>query len=180
MAPPVYRRLLGSMLLVGLVGCAGTVGTTPGYPLYKTEPARLPDNQIARLGTKLPLGGGPGVGATSFIKAVDGRNVSNIDSIFDLLPGCHVIQTESRFVMGNDNVTWQAELGSRVFALEMKPAHVYFIVVELIEGMGGSGRIKVFATEEDATGKQTGTFPPPATLSDAMKCRPSQPLRTGP
>lgn len=164
------------MALVSFAGCAGTVATTQGYPLYKTEPARLPDNQIARLSTKLPLGAGPGAGATSFIKAVDNRDVSTLDSIFDLLPGCHVIQTESSFIMSNNNVTWRAQLGPRLFALEMKPAHVYFIVVELNEGMSGHGRIKVYATEEDMNGKQTGTFPPPATLSEAMKCRPSQPL----
>jgi hypothetical protein len=162
--------------LAGVAGCAGTVATTPGYPLYKTEPARLPDNQIARLSTKLPFGAGPGAGATSFIKTVDGRDVSNLDSIFDLLPGCHVIRTESSLVMANNNVTWSAQIGARLFALEMKPAHVYFIVVELEEGMSGYGRIKVYATEEDANGKPTGTFPPPATPSEAMKCRPSQPL----
>lgn len=168
--------LLACIGLASLAGCAGAVANTQGYPLYKTEPARLPDNQIARLSTKLPLGAGPGVGATSFIKTVDSRDVANLDSIFDLLPGCHVIRTESSLVMSNNNVTWQAQLGPRAFALEMKPAHVYFIVVELIEGMGGNGRIRVFATEEDANGRQTGTFPPPATLSEAMKCRASQPL----
>lgn len=163
-----------------IAGCGTSSGAFQGYPLYPVSGQRLPDSKIARLSVKLPYGGGPGSGATSFIKAVDRRDVSALDPVFDLLPGCHAVETESHFMMTNGNITWTGELGSRGFAFPMKAGFQYVIVVELRESMGGSGRILVTGVEQDASGKQTREFPavPPAVaLQLCGQVRPQYPFK---
>jgi hypothetical protein len=144
-------------------GCGTSSGALQGSPLYPVSGQRLPPDKIAQLTVKLPYGGGPGNGATSFIRAVDGRDVSAMDPVFDLLPGCHVVETESNFLMTNGNITWTGVLGSRGFVFPMKAGFQYVIVVDLRDNMGDSGRISVIGVEQDASGKQTrtfGAFPP--------------------
>jgi hypothetical protein len=162
--------LFGLSWALGAAGCAGTTMASPGYALYPPSRGHLPSNQVARLSASLPVGAGPGTGASSFIKAVDGRDVSTLDSLFDLLPGCHVVQTASSLLMSNGNVTMTGQIGSRAFAFPMKAAFEYAVVLELIEGMGGGGRVSVYGVEKDATGKQTATFQAMPPVAAAQLC----------
>jgi hypothetical protein len=146
---------------------------TRGYPLYAAPGGRLPANQVATLNAVLPMGAAPGVGAYSFIKTVDGRDVSGLDSFFELSPGCHVVEPERQLVMSNRNVTMSGTLGAAAFAFPMRAGYAYSVVVELQEGMN-SGRIRLFGAEDDASGKRTATFQPfPPTIA-AQACKPGE------
>jgi hypothetical protein len=154
-----------------LGACMGAPAETRGYPLYPESGARRPRAEVAKLSASLPGGASPSGGSATFIKAVDGRDVSTLDTAFELLPGCHVVQTDSRLFLASEVVTWSGELGSRTFAFEMKPGYSYTVVVELAERMGSSASVSVYATEQDPWGAQTVTIAPLAPGAEADACR---------
>lgn len=158
--------------LAGLgAGCvASSPSTWRGYPLYPPPAAPLAVSQVARLSALLPVGGAPSAGATSFIRAVDGREVSTLDRSFELLPGCHVVETARQLVIANENMTWAGVVDPLAFVFQMKPGYEYQVVVEMAEGMGGTARLSISGAELDATGKRTAAVPPAA--PGAARCGP--------
>jgi hypothetical protein len=165
--------LVGIALVVAAVqaGCMGAAAETRGYALYPESGARHPRAEVAKLSASLPGGASPSGGSATFIKAVDGRDVSTLDTAFELLPGCHVVQTDSRLFVANEVMSWSGEIGSRTFAFDMKPGYSYSIVVELAERMGGSAGVSVYAVEQDPWGAQTVTMAPLAPGAEAGACR---------
>jgi hypothetical protein len=142
-----------------------------GYPLYPESGVRRPRGEVAKLSASLPGGASPWGGSTTFIQAVDGRDVSTLDTAFELLPGCHVVVTESRLLVANEAMSWSGEIAPRTFAFDMKPGFSYTVVVELAERMGGSAGVSVYATEQDPWGAQTVTIAPLAPGAEAGACR---------
>ena len=165
--------LVGIVLVVAAVqaGCMTAATETRGYPLYPESGVRPPSTEVAKLSASLPGGASPSGGSATFIKAVDGRDVSTLDTAFELLPGCHVVVTESRLLVANEAVSWSGEIGPRTFAFEMKPGFSYTVVVELAERMGGSAGVSVYGVEEDPWGAQTMTIAPLAPGAEAGACR---------
>ena len=164
-------RLFGISLAILGTGCMGTSIATRGYPLYAAPGGRLPVNQVATLNAVLPVGGAPGGGTSSFIKMVDGRDVSGLDSIFELAPGCHVVEPDRQLTLSNGSITMSGSLGAAAFPFPMRAGYAYSVVVELQESMGGGGRIQLFGMELDAGGKRTKTFPPIPPAIAARVCK---------
>ena len=172
-----FRSLAAVCLTAGLTalvatgGCVGAPNASRGYPLYAAaDGARLPLDRVARLSASLPLGGAPGGGGTAFIKAVDGRDVSTLDSLFELAPGCHVVETERRFVLANDRMTWHGELAGGAFVVDAKPGYEYIVTVELMEGMGSTGRLAVYVVEQAPGGKRSAPMQAVSASEAAKAC----------
>jgi hypothetical protein len=159
------------LLATTLAGCMGARTETRGYPLYPESGARPPPAVVAKLSASLPGGAAPSGGSATFIKAVDGRDVSTLDTAFELLPGCHVVETDSRLFVANEVMSWSGEIGSRTFAFEMKPGYSYTVVVELAERMGGSAGVSVYGVEQDERGAETVKIAPLASGAEAQACR---------
>jgi hypothetical protein len=157
-----------ALLLALTPGCMANRAAQRGYPLYA---GTLPPDQVARLQVVTPGGAVPGSGATSFIKTVDGRDVSTLDSLFELLPGCHLVSTERSLLVGNENVTVRADLGTRVLPFRMKAGYEYAVVVEFGSFVGSTARASISAVERDPAGKQTETVPPATSLNDLSACK---------
>jgi hypothetical protein len=153
-------------------GCLPSAAQLRGYPLYSlgTGP-RPPRSQVAELSASLPGGASVGTGSSAFIKSVDGRDVAALDTAFELKPGCHIVQTESRLLLTNEVMIWSGELGSRTFPLRMKAGYAYTVVVEMAEHFGGTARVSVFAVERDPSGSETQIIPAATSPSEVLGCR---------
>ena len=81
-----------------------------------------------------------------------------------------MVQTGTNFVLASTAVMWTGQLPSVAFAFAMKAGYEYLVVVELREGMSGTGRIGIHGVEQDATGKETATFPPMSPRMAAQAC----------
>lgn len=91
------------LLLAALtLSCIHAPEQPPGYPLYPTSGTRPARDQVAELVTSMPGGSSFGGGSEALIKKVDGKDVGTLDSSFELLPGCHIVQTSSRLLIAND------------------------------------------------------------------------------
>jgi hypothetical protein len=166
---PSFVAFVGLTASVG--GCLATPPAQRGYPLYEVAAERPPANQVASLGTILPGGSTPGGGATSFIKSIDGRDVSTLAETFELEPGCHVVETASGLVVTNDTITFRGQLGTRVFPFRMRAGHQYLVVVEFGPSAGSTVRVSLFAEERDASGAHTQQVAPATSPADVQACR---------
>jgi hypothetical protein len=145
----------------------GRASEIPAYPLYPNPEHHLDPSKVAKLvtSTSAPTSG-------AIIKAVDGRNVAEQEAgTFELLPGCHVVQTTDSLVMASRAITWRGNPGSRVFALRMKAGRTYVVRLDLIEGMSGTARIAIRAEEQDPRGATTETFEAAKNIDDIKACQ---------
>jgi hypothetical protein len=121
----------------------------PGVPLYPNgETTRLPRFRLAQVA-------GP-------ISKIDSNEVQGQGGLFDLLPGCHIVELERR--LGGENFAlssgsyWSGQFPVTIYAIRMKPGAYYDIRREL-ESDGQSGRIRLSAREQTARGAVTDLFP---------------------
>jgi hypothetical protein len=143
----------------------------PGYPLYPNAGARLPREQVAQLTSSMPGGSAVGAGSLAFIKAIDGRDVSTLDTAFELLQGCHIVETASRLLITNEVMTWHGDIGMRTFAFRMRAGHSYTVKVELVQSMGSSGRVLLFGVEQNSTGTETERIEVAKSAADLQACQ---------
>jgi hypothetical protein len=134
--------------------------------LYPNPERHLDASKVAKL-----------VGVTSastsgaVLKSVDGKDLPDPGAqAFELLPGCHVVQTTKDLLMANEYVAWRGTLPARVFALRMKPGRTYVVRLSLIEGMDGSARVEIRAEEQDREGATTATFDPAKSVDEITAC----------
>lgn len=165
--PNMRRTLLVAALSLS---CVHAGEQPPGYPLYPNSGTRMPRDRVAELTTSMPGGSSVGAGSSAFIKAVDGKDVSTLDTSFELVPGCHLVQTASQLLIANQAITWHGELGSRVFAFQMKPGNTYIVKVELVESMGGTARVLVYGIEQNAAGGEVQRLEPAKSKDDLRAC----------
>jgi hypothetical protein len=152
------------------LSCVHAAEQPLGYPLYPNSGTRMPRDRVAELATVMPGGSSVGAGSAAFIHAVDGRDVSTLDTAFELTPGCHVVQTESRLLIANEAITWRGELGPRLFPFQMKPGNTYLVKVDLVQGMGASARVLVYGIEQDAAGRDVQRIEPAKNAADLRAC----------
>jgi hypothetical protein len=133
---------------------------TPGVPLYPngaTTP--LPRNQIAQVA-------GP-------IAQIDGKDVVGQGGLFDLLPGCHIVELERRLrgegYALSSGAYWSGQFPITIYALHMKAGARYVIRRE-IDSDGQSGRVILSAREEEASGA-TADLSPAKSAGDIKACR---------
>jgi hypothetical protein len=119
-------------------GCTPSVTDVPVYPLYDDVSQPVSHRETARL--------------FGSIATVDGRDVSQLASGFELLPGSHVVQTRGEAIESTQYVTMIGQPGARLFVLAMKPGYAYIVKQRIGEEMGSRLRINVFAEELDRAG----------------------------
>jgi hypothetical protein len=138
----------------------------PAYPLYPNPERHLDASKVARL---VALANAPMSGA--LLKSVDGKDVTDKgEQAFELLPGCHVVQTGDDLLLANDYVTWRGKIAPRTFALKMKPGRTYIVRLSLVQGMSSSARVSIRAEEQDRTGATTATFDPAQNVDEIKAC----------
>ena len=166
------RPPLAWAALAFALGCLGpATEQRGGTALYPNGLGHLPPAQVARLDALLPGGTAPGGGTTSFIMSVDGRDVSALDTAFELYPGCHLVKTASGLVVTGQNVTFTAQLGPRVFPFRMKAGYEYSVVVRVADPSVSVSHVDIFGTERDPNGARTQEIRPAANVGDLQACK---------
>jgi hypothetical protein len=101
---------------------------------------------------------------------VDGKDVSALDSYFELTPGCHVVEPDRQLIMSTEVIAFSASLSTMAFAFPMRAGFAYSVVVEMQEGMSNSARLRLYGAEADAQGNRTKTFQPLPPVVAANVC----------
>jgi len=155
---------------MSLVGCLGSPAAGRGYPLYPQTVERPPVSQVARLRTSLPLGVYPADDAATILESVDERDVSKVDSYFELAPGCHIVTTQSRVVTNSRRSGHTLSIGPHIFALRMRMGFDYAIVLQYAPYAGG-WRLLEYAVERNPKGVQIQTIQSISSADEAAACR---------
>jgi hypothetical protein len=145
------RVTVAPLLLAGTLGCLSA--PLVDRSLYPPQGEPLARNQIAEL-----------VGP---ILTVDGQDVAQDPSRFELLPGCHVIRTHPVTDVGSSRGRPYRVPGATL-TLQMKPGYAY--VFRTGFGPGGRGTAPI-AIEEDETGSEVRTIHPGRDRDDREACR---------
>ena len=146
------------VILLFAVGCAvsGCANNFRGTALYPGE--RRERSEVAQL-----------VGP---ITSVDSVSVPNRQGAFELLPGCHIVETCGSFGGSNGISAWSIWIPNLVYAIEMQAQARYTIedASEAAVGLAPSMASRVIAREEDAQGKVRVLKP--ATSAELQSCGP--------
>ena len=134
---------------------------TPGVPLYpNAATTRLPRDQVAQVA-------GP-------IAKIDDQDVTGQGGLFDLLPGCHIVELERRVVTDSYALSGGVYFGGQfpmtLYALRMKPGARYIIRREIYTEGSMSGRVALSAREELATGAASD-LEPAKTADEIAACQ---------
>jgi hypothetical protein len=134
-------------LTLCLVAC-GAAGQRRGVPLYPTPAQPLEPNEVALL--------------EGYVAEVDGEELGEEDvgGVFELLPGCHIVQTPPEWTRHQMDGAVMVETGVLRFALPMRGGHSYEIRIVLGNESTETGSAVVVAVETDAKGDKTQTFEP--------------------
>lgn len=143
------RNAPAVLLTAALLTLACTGAPQRGMPLYPNASATpLPPSAVAQL-----------IGP---IGTVDGRDVFQQGGMFELLPGCHVVELDRR-PKNSDNLASSVYLTGQypltTYAIRMKGGASYVIRRYLANNMGPMVVTRISAQEEDATGRVTELNP---------------------
>jgi hypothetical protein len=157
-------RLSLAALAIALLAlaCRPGGGDLTGVPLYpNAATVRLPHNQVAQV-----------IGP---IAKVDDQEVGDQGGVFDLLPGCHIVELDRQMPASSYGVSnavyFSGQLRAVTFALRMKAGARYVIRRDMVStGSSMTGRVVLSAREEDANGGATD-LEPVKTLDDIAACK---------
>lgn len=143
--PACSQGMLASAASIGLAAC---ISSQPrAYPLYPYPEAGVSTEQLAHL--------------SGYVQVVDGRDVSTLGTSFDLLPGCHEIQTPQAYGHSEMNVgAMYCKTGHIVYSIDMKAGCSYSIKVEMEKTGGHTYACRVQAYARNAIGEVKQTFDP--------------------
>jgi hypothetical protein len=147
-----------AVLTIAGLGIACIAGRSRGYPLYSTANGRPDKDQVALL--------------TGYVRTVDAEDVSAFQRPLELLPGCHIIRTPTRWLdaQGRGAVTWMT--GEWTFALPMKAGYRYSIeIIGQAVVTGPTVPLEMKAFERDMHGTKTDTFERARSMDDLRECR---------
>ena len=151
--------ILGLAMLIGLsTSACGSIGRVRAFPLYPgADHPRTPES-LARLE-------GP-------IQFVDSLDVEAHGTVFDVLPGCHVV-TLRRTIgdISQNGGVWWADLGWLTYAFRMKAGRVYSVEYTTAFGSAGHGTMRLAAYERDSEGRVLGTVGLVRSEGDIVACR---------
>ena len=164
------RRLVAFLVAVAVGGCLAGPPGGRGSPLYAVGPTRPAPADVATLDYRRPSGSAPVVGSPSYIRSVDGRDVSTMTAPFELMPGCHLVETAGRDVIASKVGGYGGDLGPHVFPFRMRAGHEY-TVVEEIAPVGGFATVSVHAIDRDPAGRHTEEIPASTGDADVQACR---------
>lgn len=122
----------------------------PGVPLYpNSATTRLPRDQIAQIN-------GP-------IIKIDGHDVRDKGGLFDVLPGCHLVELDRNANAGSyalaSGAYWVGDFPITIYAIHMKAGARYVIRRDIYSDGMGMGRINLSAREEQANGATADLLP---------------------
>jgi hypothetical protein len=145
----VHRAFLTFVVAAFTLACHPAVDT-PGVPLYpNAATTRLPRSQTAQVA-------GP-------IAKIDGQDVSEQGGVFDVLPGCHIVELDRRPAADAYSLSsaqyWSGQYDATTYALRMKPGARYVIRRDLQTDGAGTGRVLLSAREEEPGGAVNDLFP---------------------
>jgi len=110
-----------------------------------------------------------------YVHSVDGVEVSSLARPFELLPGCHVVETPERWSSkgGGPHGVTVATTGHREFALPMRPGCSYIVDLHVTPGFGFDTQrpAALLATELCAAGEPTRVFQPSGHPDDLDTCQ---------
>jgi hypothetical protein len=142
-----------------------------GLPLYSAGSAAVPSGQVATLDVQVPFPSTPGAVRT-FIQSVDGRDVATLASPFELLPGCHVVETAPHWASTRARFIYSSgPTGTQIFPIRMRAGHAYTVVEKWSSPLGPLVTISVYAVERDLVGGQTAEISAAANDADVQACR---------
>jgi len=141
-------------LAIALAGCGSTSNAeVPAYALYANPENRLPRSTVARLYGSIGI--------------VDGQDVTEKGTIFELRPGCHVVWVHSETIEGR----WKETVSGGRYAFRMKPGFTYRIRRGFGSSRGRSGpSVQMVAEEESPTGEVTAV-PRIQSQDDVVACK---------
>ncbi len=105
----------------------------------------------------------------TIIDSVDDHNVARIDSYFELQPGCHVVKTGNRVMIGGRRGGRTYPIAARTFALRTQKGFEYTIVLEYGQQIGSPPLI--YAVESNARGMKTQSTQPMWNPDEVARCR---------
>jgi hypothetical protein len=166
------RALLLVLVGVGGLGAAGCLAAPErGTPLYSPGAAPLPAGQVATLEVQV-ANPSTRAGTRTFIEAIDGRNVATLASPFELLPGCHIVETAPHTMnTGGRWVYLPTSSATHVFPIRMEAGHAYRVVETWSMPYGPQATLSVRAVERDWTGAETQELPAATSDADVQACR---------
>jgi hypothetical protein len=142
-------------LVLSAAGCVSGPGTRPDR-LYPPTSQPLGPEQVSTL--------------EGHVQFVDGKDLSSVGGYFELLPGCHVIGTPSKWVqeLPGGRAAFVATTGQLTFALPMRAGHQY-----RIEGITSAmtQRLMIKAYETDLRGNRTREFRRATSQKDIESCK---------
>ena len=129
-----------------------------GYPLYASDGEGRDESEVAQLG--------------GYVRFVDDQDVGSHGELFELLPGCHVVGTPSRWIGSTPTGTGavEAATGKVTFALPMKAGHQYTIELLAPPMTGPTAPLEIKAFEKDRRGTTTRTFSAAKSREDLVSC----------
>jgi len=160
-------------ILVSLAIIAGGCLAAPerGIPLYSGGPAALPAGQVATLDVQVPYPSASGQVRT-FIESVDGHDVVPLASFFELLPGCHVVETATHWLGPRARFIYSPGIaGTHTFPIRMRAGRAYTVVEKWSGPLGPLMTVSVHAFERDPAGGQTEEISAAANAADVQACR---------
>jgi hypothetical protein len=155
----IAATLIGAS--AGVVGPSACIvhGADRAYPLYPAP--RLERRQVALL-----------LGA---IATVDGKDVALDGSTFELLPGCHLVTTQTKLLAYDTSTSTNAQgevtgtLPRLTYAIAMQPGHTYAIERQIQAVGGTTADVQITARDVAADG-QSADLPPARSLAAVAAC----------
>jgi hypothetical protein len=154
---PTSHRWTVIALAAFALAASCLTGRTRGYALYPaTYPPPQPDETAMLAG---------------YVEIVDGQDVSDHGSTFELLPGCHLVGTPTAWGSFTNAGGVAVKTGHLTFALPMKPARQYIVAIRTAQLTGPTGSAVVEATEKDLKGNTIQVVLPARSQTDVDACR---------
>jgi hypothetical protein len=149
-------RWASAIIAVSSVVACGSPIERRGKALYPAPAQPLPRSEVAVIG--------------GYVGEIDGRDISEETGVFEVLPGCHVVRTLSRWGATEADGEMSAETGRVPFALPMKGGHWYEIKVVTSGPSAPVGTYVIEAIETDPAGNPSQTFSPTTEQSELDAC----------
>ena len=105
------------------------------------------------------------------IATIDGVDVEPYGTVFDVLPGCHVVSLRRKVGEGNVSGAWTADLGPRFYAFRMQSSYLYTIDISVRFRSASHGTMTIMAAERDGTGRVVQEVPLVRGSQDIEMCR---------
>jgi hypothetical protein len=105
------------------------------------------------------------------IATIDGVDVEPYGTVFDVLPGCHVVSLRRKVGEGNLSGAWTADLGPRFYAFRMRSGYLYTIDISVRFRSASHGTMTILAAERDGTGRVVQEVPLVRGYQDIEACR---------